>query len=414
MVNYSFDDLVSELLTEKELEKLRYIPDKFAKLGDWRSTPYLGKILIDVKQSPILRNECAESLGKQGDPNAMKYLDLTLNDEDSDLRRTVVWSIGQIGTEDGVNILRKVFNDTSIQVRKWIPKSLGRIRSDNVIECLKDFYESDYSKSDVILPEIPRGIESQIKRCKRRDLEFWAAKCTEILRKNKNKIIAQAFSSLLLRCIENHIVMEKQTLRHLLEIKQNQDILTRPNLLLAMGYTDDLEFLKQNLEFDETYVALGIAGDIEFLENELAKNDLSEKRIIAILKGLGYDSNQQTYRDYINHEILSIRLEALEQYAKQKNDMDILLKNYKLGRGKNRILYILRHYGDDSLSIYENETHNGDKAARQAILSALSSINMRSNVKNKESVYKILEFISVHEKVWHMRRDARNLLTYYK
>lgn len=52
----------------------KYLPDKFAKLGDWRSTPYLGELLTNKEETDIIRIECAESLGKQGDFNAIKYL----------------------------------------------------------------------------------------------------------------------------------------------------------------------------------------------------------------------------------------------------------------------------------------------------------------------------------------------------
>ena len=61
---YDFHELLYNLKNEKNLDVKKYLPDKFAKLGDWRSTPYLGELLINKEETDIIRIECAESLGK--------------------------------------------------------------------------------------------------------------------------------------------------------------------------------------------------------------------------------------------------------------------------------------------------------------------------------------------------------------
>ena len=397
--------LLDQLFNEPDIDKRRYIPDKLAKLGDWGSTHALGQLITDNQQPDIIRNEGVESLGKQGDPDAVPYLVEVLSDEDDDIRRTAVWSLGQIGTPTALEPIFSMIQDPSVEVRRWVAKSAGRIRDNRVIAKLKDYILYLNHDEERVLADIIRAVTSQITRVEPEEYEFWIRQCYLILQNNYPNYVKQAAILLLNEFYKREIPVDIEALDSLFSEIREDDPLVRPNIIIAMGYAKNIEFLK-NLNHKNAIIARGIAGDINFVDTILDKSEVTEE-IIAALEAYTYLSVMPNLEKWYNHENLSVQTQALQLHALHHLPIKRLLNAYEDNRGKFKVIELLRYYSDEALIILEKIALDDEKVARQNSVYSLISDEMIKNVEDKNKLLSILEHVTKQERIWHIRRDAR-------
>lgn len=405
----NIDKLLDRLYNEPDLDKRRYIPDKLAKLGDWQSTKPLGELIIDQNQPTIMRNEAVESLGKQGDPDAVQYLKQVLDDPDDEIRRTAVWSLGQVGTPNTLEIIFNMKNDPNDQVRRWVAKSAGRVRNDAVILYLQDYVkEIDFVEDHQILADIIRAVSSQINRAELTQLNFWTELCYEILTdQNIQRYVKQAAILLLLSGFERGIEPKIDLILKMLHQIPKSDPLLRPGLILALGHGKEIEVLK-NLEDHKALEAIGIAGDFHYLQKLLKEPVIEDKKVVAILTGFEYGGFiPDNLEKFISSDNLTIQLKGLKLHAMSNRSITPLLAQYEAQKGKYTLIDLFKYYGKQALEIYETSAFSEDKVERQNTVYALNSPEMLENPQNHDRIKQILEKVDKNDRIWHIRRDAR-------
>ncbi len=408
MTRYSLEKLIDQLYNEKDINIRRYVPDKLAKLGDWSSTKHLAKVMLDTKERIILRNECAESLGKQGDPEAIEFLIQILEDPNDELRRTGIWSLGQIGISETLAHVVKLRNDPSIQVRKYVAKSLGRIRHQNVIKELISFFKEIYPEDDMILIDVIRSVTVQINNCTNAEVKFWLDKSYRILESSSSQKLKHAVSILLNAIFRSGIHPDGDFLIKFLESLNNSEVLIRTQVIRGLGYAKQIQYLRKMTGSVQAKIALGIAEDCDYLVDLL--HDTSKIEMMeGILKGLVLCNGKFDHYQYICHPDLNVTLTALEYHAKNLLPVSTIIKAYENELGKNKILSIMKYYGNKPVifRILEHEVFDGDKSSRQSALSAITSGEFISGLKDSDKLVNILQKIADQDPIWHIRRDAK-------
>jgi len=399
------DSLLLQLYNEPDIEIRRYIPDKLAKIGDWRSTKPLGELILQLEQPEILRNEAVESLGKQGDPDAVKYLIQILADPNDEIRRTAVWSLGQIATFPCIQPIFSMKSDPNFMVKKWVIKSLARILHPSVPKLLDELFQHYYDNFELI---------TEIYRANTRLLNFMTIELREILIKkaqtdivnSQSKILTQAIGIFLNSSYELGYQPSDQFISHYSNIIDPKDTLVFPQYLLTLGYAKQVKRLKNNYPHKYAILGLGITGEFDFLTEKL--NDTEDKKTIsAILETLAIWKKCIPIDSYMNDSDLDIQLQALHISLKCKNNFDDLQRWYKVGRGLNFVIQLMKYYPEQSIQILEKEVKSGIKSARQVALYTLTSETFISNRYLHPKLIEIFNFVAKHDKIWHIRRDAR-------
>ena len=408
---YDFHELLYNLKNEKNLDVKKYLPDKFAKLGDWRSTPYLGELLINKEETDILRIECAESLGKQGDFNAIKYLKKVLNDPNPEIRRTTIWSLGQINDINNVNYIFELSTDEDLMVRRWVAKSLGRLKSDLSLNKLNSYLKSNFHDDDKLVADIIRSLNHLHHLIPKSKSHHYLELSYSILESNKSKFVKQAASILLFNILSMGNEPNAKMLLSLIEQCPLNDPLIRPNLIKSMGFSNEVEKI-HNFKDPIKYQAIGISHNIDLLIQSLSNNS-DPNEILNILKGFEYARHYFNYDNFINHSDLNIHNQALKLYALNRSPIEIIIDSFNENYGKYNALEILKYYGDRALKIYEQSSFSTDKMARQISVKAMTSLIMYENTKNKSHLISMLNKISKNDVIWHIRRDARNGIEYF-
>jgi hypothetical protein len=421
-LNLEFDELTKKIKTETDLEIRRYIPDKFAKLGDWRSTEVLGKILLNKKESSIMRNECAESLGKQGDPEAIKYLVEVLDDKDEELRRTAIWSLGQIGKDEVLEYFEKSMNDNYEMSRRWVAKSLARVNNKKALEMLKNFYEiterrhrSKQTETRVI-NDIIRAVEDHVKFMEENDYNYWNDKCSNLLEDNFSKITHQAT----LRLVKTIIIKFskiKESLKNKF-ISLNNHFLIQSELIEIYHLLQNKEKVRIYLKDKDRRLQLLAERYLIQYTTESALN-LSDKDVLieqligmeeALKRGIDFTIDYNKIRETFpqNFEI-SRQLLRLEVIITQ--DYNIVLNQLDNKAFLPTALYLLEFFPNEvqTYEILEYYGLHSEKKIRQIVVRVLYKI-MSSYIEFRENTRSIAKKIAENDRIWHIRRDARKLL----
>ncbi len=419
--NYSVEQLIDELFHEPDLQKRRYVPDKLAKLGDWRSTDPLGKILCDSSQPTILRNECAESLGKQGDPRALVYLSQCLHDPDPELRRTVIWSIGQIGRPDGIDLLRQTFFDSDKMCLKWIPKSLGRIFSPQSVAVLKDYWLHLQDR----FPQVPPALLVEILRAAHNlfpfmdisHLRFWFSLAKSHL-DDSSPILVQASLILL-----NDIVSSSDIPLPCSFLEEKKPFLVNSpvkNHFFMLAHSLSCFQILQSLfhERNDPSILLYLAS---FLYNsnpgQIDKYFSDQRSAIPFTKGLLFDEIMDKKIVGMLEQLKSEDLEFLQVYysyrmhlERQFSIIQEMLSDRRLTATALRLLWLIPP-DEDVTSLLMEYVRNGEKKYVQAVVWVVGKI--LENFPPTSGLLDVLHYIVDHERIWHIRRDARLLLYNY-
>ncbi|MHA2251045.1 MAG: HEAT repeat domain-containing protein [Candidatus Kariarchaeaceae archaeon] len=400
--------LIDGLLNESDLNKRRYYPDKLAKIGNWISTTPLVQVLLDQSEPTLLRIECAESLGKQGNPQAIRPLSKVLHDESSELRRTTIWSLGQIGTSKTLDIVFSLKNDPSEKVVRWVAKSLGRIRNPKCLESLESLFVEYQSNANYkLINEILRAVTTQIKQFNPNISKFWVELSYKILGDPYPIITKKSALELLICCFDHGKLPNKVFIEKYYHTLEPDNILV-PGIITALGYCNSTHILRRIKGSTRALFALGIADDIEFLRSILVSEQANDPAILAAtLKGLLQTDSKLNPLPYLSHDDLNVRLIAIEMSAKFGLSISILNEGILRGKGVNAIISYYKYYGDEALTEVEKIILNGSKAERQSSVTLLTSNEFLFTFHSYHKISKILEVVSVSDPIWHIRRDAR-------
>jgi HEAT repeat protein len=155
-----FDDETSECLLQSELEADFPVDDwvkLVSEIGEkvllaalahkrqsvrWGAAHGLGLFWVLPAVSELgsrvggLRQAAAETLGKLGDPRAVKPLIAALKDENAEVRQAAAEALGEIGDPHAVEPLIAVLKDENAEVRQAAAEALGEIGDSHVVEPL--------------------------------------------------------------------------------------------------------------------------------------------------------------------------------------------------------------------------------------------------------------------------------------
>ena len=405
----NFEELIGKLYHEENNDIRRYIPDKLAKLGDWRSTEHLGKILLDETESDALRGECAESLGKQGDPRAIPYLINASNTKVDELRRTIIWSFGQIGEPEVVEILLKFKTDPNLMVRRWVAKSLGRVRGYNVHKDLIDYYLQTQTDDLHVRAEIIRAVIDQFDSCEPDNKRFWGKQAILNLKQETQVHIIQSSVIVLELVVEGIKIDLFEDIKSIYEIKKD-NVVVRPYLLKILGYYNAVDLIMERQISDEVIYALTCAKFYEFHVKVITNpSQYSDQVVEAALKTIPINQIQNA-NQYLDHKNLGIRIAALLYNAKSGigfENLDYELKSsHKLSYG---IFEVFPFYPKETIDIIIQGMRSQDKVMRQTAFRTI--IDPHFQELFGEKVHREIEYMAKHDKIWHIRRDARIYLS---
>jgi hypothetical protein len=403
----SLEDLIDRLLNESDFSIRKYIPDKLAKLGNWESTEYLGQVMNNEKEPIALRIECAESLGKQGDPNAIKFLEVSLKHTDAELRRTSLWSVGQIGLVQTIDLIMSLVSDSHPMVRKWVLKSLGRIHSKESLENLDDIFENHFDLYSDYLNLLLNAVQSLLPKATDESIEKWSVRSYNLYENHVSTPVRQACLNLQLSIYNLGKSPDINYYRDKLRSTDVNDKILRPLIIRILGYADDLGTLnKLNLN-KHLIIAFSFSSDqnklIKILDNyKNYETDL----IAAILENIQIECNCSHFLEFEN---LDIKHAALTYYAKLGLKHDLVSKAINEGKRVNYLLKLLKFFPDRTFKLIEDKGLYGSKPERQTIIEVLKSIDYTKFNSSLDDSIKLLKKIALKDKIWHIRRDARQL-----
>ncbi len=412
---YNVDDLIDQLFHEPDFEKRRYIPDKLAKIGDWKSTEALGKVLIDLSEPVLLRNECAESLGKQGDPKALDYLAQVISSEDAELRRTCIWSIGQIGLPEGIPLLKSRFGDPDVMCQRWIAKSFGRIWCQESANALLEFYNhlvQSEMLDERVLDDVLRAAGDLSPFASKKD---WEPIAISVLQSSDRPISHQA-SLKLLNALEScpfgnnlgETIIPK--LWHPLT-KEGFCVLSR-----RCGFVDILESLWNSFKDLEVLSHL-VAVEFPKAQDRFLQMCTDLPTCLAVGKGLLFANHLDTrflsILDAFHSESLNYLQLRYEFQIRLKGDFSLVKEMFADRRLITSAIRLLEYFGDLDEGVHYLSWYaiHGEKKHVQAVVSTIGRIFSKGIVSSQ--LKKILQSILENERVWHIRRDARFLLRRY-
>jgi HEAT repeat protein len=121
-------DLLVEMLQDPSLRSqpaLRHrVIATVGDLGVRRSVMSLSGILQDRSEDAVTRAHAANSLGRIGDPSAVKALAMTVSVRDDMVRRQVAMALGRIDDDTVVSHLLKLSADASVAVAEMANDAL--------------------------------------------------------------------------------------------------------------------------------------------------------------------------------------------------------------------------------------------------------------------------------------------------
>lgn len=413
--SYDVNKLIDQLFNEESLEVRRYIPDKLAKMGDWRSTEPLGKVLTDPSQPLILRNECAESLGKQGDPRALQFLEVGLGSEDAELRRTCIWSIGQIGIPEGVELLRKMFSDPDLMCQRWIAKSLGRIAHPKSAKALLEYYNF-LSLSDEFSPRVFDDIiRAAVDLTGFLSKDKWVDICLRTLETTDRMITLQAILNLL-NSMESCPFGPEFILNRLDKFWHPLTKNGIGRLCYSCHYVSILE--KLWLDYSDPEILVFLVAERYPQEKDrflaMCKTlDLALAVGRGLLLGNHLDLDYLDAMDEISSESLDFLQIRYELLVRLRKDISIINEMLQYPQLVTKAIRLLEYFGESSetVPILQDYGLNGEKKHVQAVVSTIGKI-FKNGIVTKP-LLEVLESILENERVWHIRRDARLLLRAY-
>jgi HEAT repeat protein len=405
------ETLIHKLYHEEDLDIRRYIPDKLAKIGKWEFFEALSEVLLDPLSPPIIQIECAEALGKIGNPKGLDALKRAFNTPNAELKRTIVWSVGQIGGMDAFHFINSVTNDTQPQVQQWIIKSLGRIDCLESALLLKQlFCEINYDHPK-LKTEILRSLTNHYARLTELEIDFWIEYSLEILKKGYPLFLKQAAIYLLLEFYEHGVSVDIDFFEEYYSALSSEEVHLSTPILRALGFGKSIEFLRKALPAVPAIIGLGIAQDVEFLEAFLVdKGNFNDATTAATLQGLAYTTSTINIDAFLSHQNLEIRLAAIAIHCKRGRQITILNSAISEKKGINSLLLNYKYYGFEGLDKLEQYIITGNKAQRQTSIRAIGSAEFLSNNSLHQKLKNILTVVKTQDTVWHIRRDARFLL----
>ena len=405
----NLESLLDQLENESDFEIRRYVPDKLAKLGSWKSTKPLGEIVIDTTESTILRNEAVESLGKQGDPRAIEYLSQVLDDPNAELRRTAVWSLGQIGTPDIFELITPLVDDEDDQVKRWIAKSLARIDHPDIPKFLEAYWNRESKDNTAVKSDI---IRAAINFINAENCKFWYQEALSILKESNPSRLVQPSALMIFECLKFNPNLNPEELVVLIDMDRNYLKNVRLILFKAIGVAKCIQKLMGYLEgeFPNAIVGIGYGNFHDVLNSFFVKfSDLSHNYQIALLEAIlisDYNPNPSNLLTIFNTQELDMKLLILSIFAKQQIQYNLLEDFSKSEKGKYRVLELMGCYPQGLETLCNNAIH-GDKVARKIAVEQLTNDVFLAKQEQIATIINALQTVSTKDPIWHIRRDAR-------
>lgn len=403
----NFNDLIHGLLHESDFNLRKYYPDKLAKLGNWNSTKHLATIMNSENEPISLRIECSESLGKQGDPNAIEYLAMAIQDEDVELRRTSLWSLGQIGTENTLGLVMQLVTDSESMIQKWVVKSLGRIRSPMVLKHLDSLVENHYEQYYPHLYLIIKAVLDQIDYADNTTLQKWLNRTYVFYQNSKKKLVQKSCLILQHEIFGRGILADGDFIIDQLDLTDDKDNLLRPYLIRNLAYSELSTKLPKFPLNEDVIVALSICGNSVFLQEILKNHSQYDYTIISwVLENLNtaYDCSE-----FLKSSDDDVRFATLNYYSRFGLEQDLLRQAIHTGKRINYLIYLLHYSPVEMMDLILHFGIEGSKPERQSVIKVITNINYKKYDSIIPDILKLLSQISLEDRIWHIRRDARIL-----
>ncbi|MFV2014724.1 MAG: HEAT repeat domain-containing protein, partial [Candidatus Heimdallarchaeota archaeon] len=393
----NFKDLIHGLLHEPDFNKRKYYPDKLAKLGDWESTSYLAKIMNGENEPLALKIECAESLGKQGDPRAVEYLAIAIQHEDVELRRTSLWSLGQIGTENTADLIMQLVNDPEFMIQKWVVKSLGRIHSPRglgYLDSLVDNYSEQYQPH---LHLILKAVLDLIEFADKNNLQNWLHRTYLYYNTHIGKLVRKHCLLLQHEIFSRGFSAKRDFFVNKLDSLPEEDKILRPYIIRNLGYTD-FDFILANLSLDEdVIIALSISSNIEYLAGILNNHTQFDSTIISwVLENLDieYDCSE-----FLHSPVDDIRFAALNYHSRFGLQLHLLYEAIQNGKRVNYLLNLLQYSPVESMHLINHFGIRGSKTHRQSIIQVIKKIDYEIHDSVLPNILELLSQISQSDRI---------------
>lgn len=397
--------LISALHNETDVNIRKYIPDKLAKLNNTVALPHLQQILLDSTAPYIVRNECAEALGKFGTTSTITALSQVVHDSDPELRRTAIWALGQIGDESVVSILHSCMGDSDSKCRKWIAKSLARVESPLAFTVLFEYY-TQFS-ADEYVKEALWGFGKLVVVASPEQLTALESLALKEFAANSSVTQLPA-----IRLLSR--VYSVYTPSHIPDFKFSQySLLIQQELVQIFGQLSQYAQLLQlyqhyiNLQPQILY-SLAAHNNVKLLTSHIEVNDFTDRHWESLFMGIFHalSSGYIVQYDY---------MQVPQQYTKPF----ILLTTF--GDAAALLSYAQQYpipvligcqnfpYNDSVLQFLFATAQNGTKVQRELVIAAIKKFcNATPLPKTKEILYYMIQ----NDKIWHIRRDARKLLIF--
>lgn len=366
--------------------------------------------MLNKAEESLLRNECAESMGKQGDPEAIQFLKQVLSDDDKELRRTAIWSLGQIGTKEVVDLLFGQRHDNYFHVRRWVNKSLGRLELPNVITKLIDIQLDMNDEHEKVVADNLRAATTHLHQANTAEQNFWKQTCLNYLHGNYSQIILQASIILLNECFSQGFFPNSLEIQQLAEKFDASNKVIHPHIIIALGHAKNNDLLHLEDLTVSKLVASGISEDWDYLLGLLASNNNLPGKLFATLIESLLRANIPFIipNSYIVSDDLDIQNAILEYQVSKTGDLKNLISAINRGKGLSKLISLFKYFKEESFPYLRQYLFTGDKLHRQAALSVMENF-VKNNVK-LEVLQEILGLVSIRDRIWHIRRDSRHLL----
>lgn len=425
------EELIQKLNSDIDDEVRRYIPDKLAKIGDWRSTIPLGEVMINKTESSLIRNECAESLGKQGDPSALSFLEQVIHDDDEELRRTVIWSIGQIGVSEGIELLIAAWDDPYEMSRRWIAKSLGRIENSNVNEVLIEYFMKVIETHGLhhtekrVIDDTIRAITSQISTFSESQLKTILNTLYELTEEKLSLVTIQAITRFLQELLRISELFHEDVRAFITNFSnRNKATPLLKEYLKIYFLLRSTEELSSYLNSHEDSVKRVAHVYLTALDPQIPDpNTLSLTQREIVVEGLLLNakvfSNTNTAHEF--HQIWPLNL--------QENNLNLLqniielkvlggmkytevVKIFSEPKLKSHFLHIISYFPHETtyLPILELIAEKGEKKHRQILVKSIQKL-LEQDPISRDSLLSVARYIQQNDRIWHIRRDARRILS---
>ena len=208
-------------------------------------------------------------------------------------------------------------------------------------------------------------------------------------------------------CYEHNLLPSFDFFRELLLTISENDKLLRPLILMNIAYTGEFKFLEDlNLDIFVVKALSQSSEQLKLIEILDHSNNYEPSIIEVVLINLKVKYDCSEFLDSDNEDI---QFAALQYYARNESELERIIGAIERGKRLNFLLSLLRYFPFESFDLIKTKGLNGSKAERQTILKVLKNIDYKKNYKVIESVLQLLDKISSKDRIWHIRRDAREL-----